>query len=76
MTREQMAQAILDLVAGQEAQPSFFAQADALATGIGAAAALSGGDLSEALQYLDALHDGMRDHIVKHWEQHEIVRLN
>ena len=76
MTRNQMAQAILDLMAGQETEPAFFAQADALATGVGGGAQAAGHDLDYALRYLDALHDGMREHVIKHWGQHELQKVN
>lgn len=76
MTRDQMAQAILDLVAGQETEPSFYAQADALATGIGGGAQQAGHDLDYALRYLDAIHDGMREHLIQYWGQHEFQRAN
>lgn len=75
LTRDQMAQQILDLVAGQETEPSFFAQADALATGIGGGAQLAGKSMDYALRYLDALHDGMREHIIEHWGQHDPHRV-
>lgn len=60
MSRDVMAQTIMELVAGQETEPSFFAQADALASGVGGTAFQSGHSRDYALRYLDALHDGMR----------------
>lgn len=67
MTRDQMAQAILDLVAGQDPELAFHAQADALATGLGGTAKLSGFALEEALEYLDDLHESMREHVQQNW---------
>ena len=71
LSREEMAQTILDLVAGQPTEPSLFAQADALSTGIGGGAQQAGHDLEYALRYLDAICAGMREHVVKHWGNHD-----
>ena len=65
--REQMGQQILNMVAGEDAQDSFFAQADALATGIGGTAELSGLTLLEALDYFEGINGAMRAHIIENW---------
>ena len=65
MTREPMWQAIIDLVTGQRSEPVIFAQADAHATSVGGITDASGNSPNEALDYRDALHDGMRNHIIE-----------
>lgn len=67
LTYEEMAQAILDLTAGQDTMDSFRAQADALASGIGGTMHLSGYTKEEAMEFMRELSVGMVGHIETHW---------
>jgi hypothetical protein len=76
LSREQMTDHILDLIAGQDTDAGFFALADAMAISVGGMADVSGCTLEEAVDYLDGLHDGMRDHIVMSWGKIEATQVH
>ena len=67
LSRDQMGQQIIDICTGQKTEDAFFAQADALATAVGGVMHASGKSEADALEYLDALHQGMRRHISNNW---------
>jgi hypothetical protein len=65
--RQRIGQQILDITAGHPSQEALCAQADALATGLGGIAFLSGMTLEAAKQTLKVLHEEMQQHLSENW---------
>nr|BDD43721.1 hypothetical protein 2 [Spirochaetaceae bacterium]BDD44746.1 hypothetical protein 4 [bacterium]BDD45559.1 hypothetical protein 8 [bacterium] len=72
--RQLIGQQIINICAGKTFENSLYAQADALATGIGGAMQLSGHTLAEAEELADEIGKMIRQHVRKNWGTIEVAQ--
>jgi hypothetical protein len=70
--RTAIGQQILDICAGHETETTLMAQADAMASSIGAMHFMVKSNTAQALAVLDEMHRQMRDHIKSNWGKIEL----
>lgn len=73
-TRAEIGQEILTVCAGSETEITLLAQADALATCVGAIMHRSGKSLAHAMAVADELHESILRHIAQNWGRIEGVQ--